>query len=93
MNELYLVLVKDNDLRLFTSRPQKVNEPLMVKSEKLEEDYHGHFYHPYVASGKYREIWRASQYSEGTRVSPSIFSKEIQDLIILDKVLVINQNN
>ena len=93
MEELYLVLVKENDLRLFTSYPQKVKEPIMIKSEEEEQDYHGHFYHPWVNSGKYKEVWQASRYSEGIRVSPSLFSKEIQSLITLDKVLVINKNN
>ena len=91
MGELYLVLVKEDDLRLFTSCPQKVKEPIMIESEKEEQDYHGHFYHPWVNCGKYREVWQAGQYNEGTHVSPSIFSKEIQDLITLDKVLVINK--
>lgn len=93
MDELYLVLVKEGDLRLFTSRPQKVKEPIMVKSQEEEQDYHGHFYHPYVASGKYREVWQAGQYSKGTCVSPSIFSEKIQKLIMLDNVLVININD
>ena len=53
----------------------------------------GIFYHPLVNSGKYREVWQAGQYSKGIRVSPSLFSKEIQSLITLDKVLVINKNN
>lgn len=92
MKELYLVLVKENDLRLFTSYPQKVKEPIMIESEEEEQDYHGHFYHPWVNSGKYREVWM-SGYEYGTKVSSSIFSKEIQDLITLDKVLVINKNN
>lgn len=92
MGELYLVLVKENDLRLFTSYPQKVKEPIMIESEEEEQDYHGHFYHPWINSGKYREVWR-SGYEEGIRVSLSIFSKEIQNLIMLDKVLVINKNN
>ena len=93
MGELYLVLVKKDDLRLFTSRPQKFKEPIMVESEEEEQDYHGHFYHPWVNSGKYREVWQAGQYSKGIRVSPSLFSKEIQSLITLDKVLVINKDD
>ena len=93
MRELYLVLVKENDLRLFTSYPQKVKEPIMIESEEEEQDYHGHFYHPLVNSGKYREVWQTDKYNEGIYVSPSIFSKEIQDLITLDKVLIINKNN
>ena len=56
MGELYLVLVKEDDLRLFTSYPYKVKEPIMVESEEEEQDYHGHFYHPWVNSGKYREV-------------------------------------
>lgn len=86
MEELYLVLVKEDDLRLFTSYPQKIKEPIMIESEEEEQDYHG-------PSGKYKEVWQAGQYSEGIRVSPSLFSKEIQNLIMLDKVLVINKNN
>ena len=93
MGELYLVLVKKDDLRLFTSRPQKVKEPIMIESEGEEQDYHGHFYHPQVNSGKYREVWQAGQYSKGIRVSPSLFSREIQSLITLDKVLVINKDD
>ena len=93
MGELYLVLVKKDDLRLFTSRPQKVKEPIMIESEEEEQDYHWHFYHPWVNSGKYREVWQACQYSKGIRVSPSLFSKEIQSLITLDKVLVINKDD
>lgn len=93
MGGLYLVLVKKNDLRLFTSRPKKVKEPIMVESEEEEQDYHGHFYHPWVNSGKYREVWKSGEYNNGIHVSPSIFSKEIQSLIVLDKVLVINTNN
>ena len=93
MGELYLVLVKKDDLRLFTSRPQKVKEPIMIESEEEEQDYHGHFYHPWVNSGKYREVWQAGQYSKDIRVSPSLFSKEIQSLITLDKVLVINKDD
>lgn len=92
MGELYLVLVKEGDLRLFTSCPIKTKEPIMIESEEEEQDYHGHFYHPWVNSGKYREVWR-SGYKDGIIVSPSIFSKEIQNLITLDKVLVINKNN
>lgn len=92
MKELYLVLVKEDDLRLFTSYPQKVKEPIMIESEEEEQDYHGHFYHPWVNSGKYREVWMAGD-KEGIRVSSSIFSKEIRSLIMLDKVLVINKNN
>ena len=93
MGELYLVLVKKDDLRLFTSRPQKVKEPIMIESEEEEQDYHGHFYHPYVASGKYKEVWQAGQYSKGIRVSPSLFSKEIQNLITLHRVLVLNKDD
>ena len=93
MGELYLVLIKENDLRLFTSYPQKVKEPIMVESEEEEQDYHGHFYHPWVNSGKYREVWQAGKYSKGIRISPSLFSKEIQSLITLDKVLVINKDD
>ena len=93
MGELYLVLVKENDLRLFTSYPQKVKEPIMIESEEEEQDYHGHFYHPWVNSGKYREVWQAGQYSKGIRVSSSLFSKELQSLITLDKVLVINKDD
>lgn len=92
MGELYLVLVKENDLRLFTSYPQKVKEPIMIESEEEEQDYHGHFYHSWINSGKYREVWM-SGYEYGIKVSSSIFSKEIQNLIMLDKVLVINKNN
>ena len=92
MSELYLVLVKENDLRMFTSCPQKIKEPIMIESEEEEQDYHGHFYHPWINSGKYREVWKVGR-EEGIRVSLSIFSKEIQDLITLDKVLVINKNN
>ena len=62
----------------------------MIESEEEEQDYHGH---PWVNSGKYREVWQAGQYSKGIRVSPSLFSKEIQNLITLDKVLIINKNN
>lgn len=90
MDELYLVLVKEGDLRMFTTHPHKVKEPIMVESEEEEQDYHGHFYHPWVNSGKYREVWMAGD-KEGIRVSPSIFSTEIQNLIALDKVLVINK--
>lgn len=93
MGELYLVLVKEDDLRLFTSYPQKVKESIMVESKKEEQDYHGHFYHPYINSGKYREVWKSGNYNNGIRVSPSIFSKEIQGLIMLDEVLVINNND
>ena len=89
MRELYLVLVKENDLRLFTSYPQKVKEPIMIESEEEEQDYHGHFYHSWVNSGKYREVW-ISGHEYGIKISSSIFSKEIQNLITLDKVLVIN---
>ena len=92
MKELYLVLVKEDDLRLFTSYPQKVKEPIMIESEEEEQDYHGHFYHPWVNSGKYREVWM-SGYEYGIKVSLSIFSKEIQSLITLDKVLVINKDD
>ena len=90
--ELYLVLVKEGDLRMFTSCPQKIKEPIMIESEEEEQDYHGHFYHPWINSGKYREVWKVGR-EEGIRVSLSIFSKEIQDLITLDKVVVINKNN
>lgn len=90
MGELYLVLVKEGDLRLFISCPQKVKEPIMVESEDEEQDYHGHFYHPWINSGKYREVWMAG-HKEGIRVSPSVFSTKIQNLIVLDKVLVINK--
>ena len=93
MDELYLVLVKEGDLRMFTTHPHKVKEPIMVESEEEEQDYHGHFYHPWVNSGKYREVWQAGQYSKGIRVSPSLFSKEIQSLITLDKVLDINKDD
>ena len=93
MDELYLALVKEGDLRMFTTHPHKVKEPIMVESEEEEQDYHGHFYHPWVNSGKYREVWQAGQYSKGIRVSPSLFSKEIQSLITLDKVLVINKDD
>lgn len=41
MGELYLVLVKENDLRLFTSYPQ---EPIMIESEEEEQDYHFPFF-------------------------------------------------
>lgn len=64
----------------------------MVESKEEEQDYHGHFYHPYINSGKYREVWK-SGYDCGTMVSPSIFSKKIQNLIMLDKVLVINKKS
>lgn len=90
MGELYLVLVKEGDLRLFTTYPIKTKEPIMVESEEEEQDYHGHFYHPWINSGKYREVWK-SGYDCGTMVSPSIFSKEIQNLITLGKILVINK--
>lgn len=59
----------------------------------LFQDYHGHFYHPYINSGKYKEVWKSGKYNNGIHISSSIFSKEIQGLIMLDKVLVINKNN
>lgn len=90
MRELYLVLVKENDLRLFTSCTHKVKEPIMIDSDEEEQDFYGHFYHPKVESGKYKEVWRDGN-KEGIKVSPYIFSKEIKDLIKLDKVLVINK--
>ena len=34
MGELYLVLVKEGDLRLFTSFPIKTKEPIMIESEE-----------------------------------------------------------
>lgn len=92
MGELYLVLVKEGDLRLFTSCPIKTKEPIMIESEEEEQNYHGHFYRPLVNSGKYKEVWKTG-YDYGTMVSPSIFSKEIQNLIILDKILVINKKS
>ena len=64
-----------------------------LESKEEEQDYHGHFYHPYINSGKYREVWKSGKYNNGIHVSPSIFSKEIQGLIMLDKVLVINNND
>ena len=64
----------------------------MIESEEEEQDYHGHFYHPWVNSCKYREVWM-SGYKYGIKVSSSIFSKKIQNLITLDKVLIINNNN
>ena len=89
MEELYLVLVKEGDLRLFTSCPQKVKEPIMIESDKEEQDYHGHFYHPYVASGKYKEVWQAGQYSEGFGASPPFFFKEIKNFLTLEKFLLL----
>lgn len=86
MNNIFLVLVKEDDLRLFTSYPIKINEPIMIESEEEEEDYHGHFYHPYINSGKYEEVWKSGN-DEGIQVSPSIFSKEIQSRILLDKII------
>lgn len=86
MNNIFLVLVKEDDLRLFNSYPQKVKEPIMVESEEEEQDYHGHFYHPWVNSGKYREVWKSGN-DQGIHVSPSIFSKEIQSRILLDKII------
>lgn len=64
----------------------------MIESEEEEQDYHGHFYRPLISSGKYKEVWK-SGYDYGIMVSPSIFSKEIQNLIILDKILVINKKS
>lgn len=86
MNNIFLVLVKENDLRLFTSYPIKIKEPIMIESEEEEEDYHGHFYHSYVDSGKYREVWKSGN-DEGIRVSPSIFSEKIQSRIQVDKII------
>ena len=86
MDNIFLVLVKENDLRLFTSYPIKIKEPIMIESEEEEEDYHGHFYHPYINSGKYEEVWKSGN-DEGIHVSPSIFSKEIQSNIKLDKII------
>ena len=76
MGKLYLVLVKEDDLRLFTSYPQKVKEPIMVESKEEEQDYHGHFYHPYINSGKYREVWKSGKYNNG--ISDIISALEIR---------------
>ena len=86
MDNIFLVLVKEDDLRLFTSYPQKVKEPIMIESEEEEQDYHGHFYHPYINSGKYEEVWKSGN-DEGIRVSPSIFSEKIQSRIQVDKII------
>lgn len=64
-----------------------------LKGKDYRIAFHGHFYHPYINSGKYEEVWKAGQYNNGIHISPSIFSKEIQDTIMLDKVLVINKND
>lgn len=86
MDNIFLVLVKEDDLRLFTSYPIKIKEPIMIESEEEEEDYHGHFYHRYVDSGKYEEVWKSGN-DEGIRVSPSIFSEKIQSRIQVDKII------
>ena len=86
MDNIFLVLVKENDLRLFTSHPIKIKEPIMIESEEEEEDYHGHFYHSYVDSGKYRQVWKSGN-NEGIHVSPSIFSEKIQSRIQIDKII------
>lgn len=86
MDNIFLVLVKENDLRLFTSYPIKIKEPIMIESEEEEEDYHGHFYHPYINSGKYEEVWKSGN-DEGIRVSPSIFSEKIKSRIQIDKII------
>lgn len=84
---IFLVLVKKDDLRLFTSYPIKTEEPIMIESKEEEQDYHGHFYHPFISSGKYKKVWKSATNNYGIRVSPSIFSKEIQSHIQLDKVV------
>lgn len=86
-NKFYLVLVKEDDLRLFTSCPIKAKEPIMIESEEEEQDYHGHFYHQFVDSDRYREVYKSGTYNYGIHVTPSIFSKEIQSRILLDKII------
>lgn len=92
-----------NIAKIIHSGIPKVGEAYM--SDNISYDYslptaqkfqvigYGDFYHPYINSGKYREVWKSGKYNNGIHISPSIFSKEIQGLIMLDKVLVINNND
>lgn len=53
----WLAVNPDKTIKLFEHKPQRYKKPVLIESAELEEDYHGHFYHPMIESGQYVDVW------------------------------------
>lgn len=53
----WLAVNPDKTIKLFKHKPQRYKKPVLIESSELEEDYHGHFYHPMIESGQHIDVW------------------------------------
>lgn len=52
----WLAVNPDKTIKIFEHNPQRYKKPVLIESTELEEDYHGHFYHPMIESGQYIDM-------------------------------------
>ena len=85
------------DYRIFSSKPQRVKEPIMDidYDGKLIDDHYGNFHYPLKETGKYSEFWAVVKnpsgisdvfkYDRGVPVNPSNVATCLQDITWQDE--------
>lgn len=92
--KFYLVLVAENELRIFSYKPKKLKKWETVEGDE-QEDYHGHFYHERVRTGRYEIHWGTEEkYGNdyGIKFPISTFSEKVQSMLKVDRVISIESN-
>lgn len=84
-----LVANPDGKFKIFRFCPQRCEEPITKPAPYVEEDYHGHFYHPDIPTGEFRHFWAYPYipphslhlfYDEGISIDKESLSEELQKL-------------
>lgn len=86
-----LVVNPNGEFKIFRTRPQRCKKSITKKADYLEEDNHGHFYHPDIPTGKFIYFWAIPTYDpvlfydEGLDINKNSLSKELQNLKWMDE--------
>lgn len=92
--KIYLVLVAEDELRMFYSMPRRLKKWETVEGDE-QQDYHGHFYHERVRTGAYELHWGTEEkYGNdyGIKLPISTFSEKVQSMLKVNRVVSIEPN-
>lgn len=91
---LYLVLVADDELRVFDTIPSQVKDYEEIDGPE-KEDFYGKFYREQVCTGRYEIHWGIKKdfYCDyGIKVPKEIFSDKVQSMLKVNRLIRINSN-
>lgn len=92
--KFYMVLVTENELRIFHHLPKRIKVWETVEGEE-DQDYHGHFYHTRVRTGEYELHWGIEEdfgNEYGMKLPISAFSGKVQSMLKVNRVISIEPN-